>query len=410
MNNKLKLLQLFIVLITTATFAQMQEYDYKRKISEVSQQWHKIELPNAIFSEVQTNLADIRVFGVTVKDTIEAPYVLKQLVTENETVSVPFKMRNKSHNANGYYYTFKTNDSQEINQLFLDFKKNNFDWKIKLEASENHKEWFTIVDDYRIMAIKNESVNYQFTKVIFPKSKYTYYRLLVKTPEDPKLTRSRFNFKTIKKGKLQKYTIANSSKNNDKKIKKTTVYIELDTVVAINQLQVNIANTTDYYRHYTLSYLSNRFKTEKGWIENYTRITSGVLNSIADNNIQFNSAFSKKLKLEIDNQDNAPLEIASYNCLGYVYQLTVRFDKKADYFLVNGRKNDRSPNYDIVKFNTKIPQDATLLTLRKAVVIEKPAVAHVNALFENKIWLWAIMLVIIGLLGWFSVKMMKEKA
>jgi len=409
MTNKIKFLQGFLILITTVTFAQMQEYDYKRKISEVTQQWHKIELPNAVFSEVNTNLNDIRVFGVAAKDTIEAPYVLKQLIDEKKTLKIPFKLQNKSHNKKGYYYTFKTDGTQEINQLFLDFEKDNFDWKIKLEASTNQNEWFTVVEDYRIMAIKNESVNYQFTKIVFPDSKYMYYRLLVKTNEDPKLSHSKFNFKTIKKGRLHDYTIANSSKQDDKKSKKTTVFIELDTLVPINKLQVNIVNTTDYYRHFTLSYLSNRFKTEKGWIENYTRITSGVLNSIDDNTINFSSVFTKKLKLEIINEDNAPLQISTYKCSGYVYQLTARFDEKAEYFLVTGRKNDRSPNYDIVKFNTKIPQNATVLSLGNAIAIEKPEVATVSALFENKMWLWAVMLLIIALLIGFSVKMMKEK-
>jgi hypothetical protein len=31
----------------------------------------------------------------------------------------------------------------------------------------------------------------------------------------------------------------------------------------------------------------------------------------------------------------------------------------------------------------------------------------VKPLFENKLWLWTIMILIIGILGWFSLKMMK---
>jgi hypothetical protein len=49
------------------------------------------------------------------------------------------------------------------------------------------------------------------------------------------------------------------------------------------------------------------------------------------------------------------------------------------------------------------------VTLGEEQVIPKTPVPVVKPLFENKIWLWAIMAVIILLLGWFSVKMMRAK-
>jgi hypothetical protein len=37
-------------------------------------------------------------------------------------------------------------------------------------------------------------------------------------------------------------------------------------------------------------------------------------------------------------------------------------------------------------------------------------VEKVSALFENKVWLWAIMVVVIATLGFFTLKMMKSNA
>ncbi len=409
MNKQTYIVTIFLIFIGIFSFAQMKEYTYKRKIKGVEKQWHHMQLPNAIFNEVNTNMADIRIYGITATDTIEAPYVLKQLKAENKTIKMPFETQNKVYNENGYFYTFIAKKAQEINQLHLNFEKDNFDWKIKLEGSNDGKQWFTIVDDYRVVAINNENVAYQFTNIVFPKSKYSTYRLVVKTDEDPQLSTATFNLKTKKEGKLRQYIISSQSVKNDKKAKQTIVSIDLEEKVAINSLHLDIKNTTDYYRHYTLSYLSSRFKTEKGWIENYTTITSGVLSSLSANTIVFNTVIAKKIKIVIHNQDNAPLKISSNICSGYVYQLTARFDEKAKYFLVNGRKNDNPPKYDIVRFGSKIPTTATMLKLGEVSKIKNKEVEKSQPLFINKMWLWAVMFVIIGLLGWFSVKMMRDK-
>ncbi len=400
---------LLIVTSTSFSYGQIEQYNYKRAIDGISNEWHTIELPNSVFNKVSKNLSDIRIFGITKNnDTIEAPYVLKVSSDKISKNKIVFKSINNVHNGNGYYYTFEIPSAKQINQLNLDFDTTNFDWKLKFEASQNLKEWFTIKDNYRVVSIENEIINYQFTKLIFPNSKYKYYRLLVKSKKNPKLKIAHLDFNTIQKGRLRDYTIANISQNNNKKSKQTTVTIELDSIVPISYLKVNIDSKIDYYRSYKLDYLSSRFKTEKGWKENYNSITNGVLNSIDNNEINFGAITTKKLRLVINNQDNKALAVSSIDCKGYIYKLLVRFDEDANYFLTYGNINAAKPNYDILRFPDKIPTDASLISLGKENVIAKQDVAKTEALFTNKAWLWAVMLVIMVLLTWFSLKMMRN--
>ena len=79
-----------------------------------------------------------------------------------------------------------------------------------------------------------------------------------------------------------------------------------------------------------------------------------------------------------------------------------------NYFLYYGNKNAVTPNYDLAKFESKIPENLTSINIKEeqknpaySIKIEKP-------LFENKVWLWALMAIIIALLGWFSFKMLKN--
>ncbi len=116
----------------------------------------------------------------------------------------------------------------------------------------------------------------------------------------------------------------------------------------------------------------------------------------------------KKLRLIIDNNDNRPLQIDSVSIEGYRHRLIARFEKPATYFLFYGQPKAVKANYDISRFTEKIP--TTLLPLElgeEQLNIASPS--GNGALFENKIWLWMLMTLIIITLGWFSFSMMREK-
>ena len=73
-----------------------------------------------------------------------------------------------------------------------------------------------------------------------------------------------------------------------------------------------------------------------------------------------------------------------------------------------GRKNAKRPRYDIGKFTNKIPQNLSSLTLAAAQVIPKKNTPVTKPFFENKLWLWGLMVGIILVLGWFTMKMLRE--
>ena len=60
-------------------YSQSDEYQYKRAINGIADDWHTINLPAEITSKANSELHDIRIIGFTENnDTIEAPYLLKQ--------------------------------------------------------------------------------------------------------------------------------------------------------------------------------------------------------------------------------------------------------------------------------------------------------------------------------------------
>jgi len=155
--------------------------------------------------------------------------------------------------------------------------------------------------------------------------------------------------------------------------------------------------------------LADSIKTEQGWKYNYHPLTSATLNSIEQNEFQLYGKTIQKLKILINNGDNQPLTIDRIQAKGYVHQLITRFTNEATYYLTYGDQKTTGPNYDIVQFTDNVPETQTVLELGEELAIKKQAVIPKNPLFKNKSWLWGIMLVIIALLGWFSIKMIKQK-
>lgn len=409
MRLRIKITVFLFLLAFSYSHGQMQQYSYKKELKGINKQWHKIVLPNDIFEKVLPNLSDIRVFGITASnDTIEAPYLLRTITDKLSSKEVVFKTLNISHSDKGYFFTFEIPSIETINQIKLKFKQQNFDWQLKLEGSQNQQEWFTIVDDYRILSIKNELTNFQFTKLSFPNSNYHFFRLLIDSKKKPDLKSVSITQQTITEGVFRDYPIKKTVIQENKQTKQTIIDIELQSPVPVSYIKINTINSFDYYRPLTIKYLSDSIKTEQGWKYNYRTLTSGTLNSFEKNEFKTSSLTIQKLKIVIHNQDNQPLSLDKIQIKGYVYELVARFTEPATYFLTYGKSKAVKAHYDIDQFADKIPKTITAIKLGNELTIEKEEVPVTDPLFKNKNWLWTIMTIIILLLGWFSIKMMRK--
>jgi len=409
MKLKIKRSLYIIGFVSSFCYGQMDQYNYKMELEGITGSWHKITLPNLVFEKVDNSLYDIRIFGIKANnDTIETPYLLKRKTKRIENTVVNFKKLNESYNQNGYYVTFEVPSESIVNQIDLDFEQDNFDWKLTLEGSQNNSEWFTIVEDYRILSIENAFSSYQFTKISFPNSKYQFYRVTVNTPEKLKLNRATLDLQKSTAAGYRNYEINTVETNNNKQTKKTTIEITLATPVPASYISLDIQNTFDYYRPIVIQYLTDSIKTEQGWKYNYRTLRTETLSSLEEEGFNFDSTILQKLKVVITNHDNEPLTVNSVKVKGYEHELVARFTEPATYFLAYGKSNPLRSNYDIARFENTIPKNLSGLTLKDVQTIEKVPTEITEPLFKNKMWLWAVMGLIIVVLGWFSIKMIRQ--
>lgn len=411
MTTKANICILLLFWIYSNAYGQMDKYKYSRQLEGVSEQWHRITLPHEVFGKVQGNLSDVRLFGILAnKDTIEVPYLLRIKSDKISEIELQSKTINSVNNENGYYYTLEVGADKAINLIKLYFGENNFDWKIQLEGSQNQQEWFTILEDYRILSINNGLTDFQFAKLAFPTVRFKYYRLLIPSEKDPKFLSATILDHKSTNGELDQFPIVKKEHIKTSTKKLTEIDLTLLTPVPLSSIKINVLDKIDYYRSISISYLADSFETQQGWRYNYRTLTSGTLNSLEENEFRFQRTILKKLKVEIQNQDNQPLSLGDFEARGFVHELIGRFDQPGSYFLVYGNDTADMPNYDLQQFSDKIPEQPSSVSVSdETLLLTKPN--NITApLFENNLWLWSIMALAIVLMGWFTVNMMRKKS
>ncbi|MGF1557805.1 MAG: DUF3999 domain-containing protein, partial [Flavobacteriaceae bacterium] len=179
--------------------------------------------------------------------------------------------------------------------------------------------------------------------------------------------------------------------------------------IPLSYLKINVSDAIDYYRPVSIAYIRDSVHTEKGWKYNYHHLTSGIMTSLEKNEFHFESTLVKQLRITLQNQDNQALTIENVEPKGYVHELVTRLNTPATYCLAFGKINDKVPSYDIAKVTTNIPENLTALQMGPVQEIQKKETDKAAPLFENKLWLWAVMIVIILILGWFTLTMMRNR-
>ncbi|WP_090773117.1 DUF3999 family protein [Pedobacter soli] len=394
---------------TIAANAQTAPYSLKREITGIQTNWHSLVLPNPMYQKLKPGFEDLRIFGVNGKDTVEVPYLLKQRSDQVSTQEIAFKQLNQSNANQVYYYTFQPSAATVINQINLNFKQENFDWKVNLEGSNDNQSWFTIAKDYRILSIKNQYTDYHFTRLNFPDAKYSYFRLAVKSNTQPELLATKILKADTVKGVFQNIKYQSYNIKNDAEHKETVIDVNLTDPVPVSQLSLNAQSDFDFYRPFKIEYVTDSFKTDQGMQHNYMELYSGTISSLEKPVFSFPNTITSKLKITIQNNDNKPLRLSGLALKGNVYELIARFDDpKLPYALYYGNEKATAPSYEIDKFENKIPAGLSSLTIAEEQPNPTYAIKVTKPLFENKAWLWVLMAVIIVLLGWFSFKMLRN--
>lgn len=389
-------------------FSQVKDFRFRRKIATSdSAGWYSITLPGQLFKNLNNDFSDLRVYQFNTKDTIESPYILtvhQQQVAEETYHLTAF---NQSKRGSEQYLTFELPKDVRINFIDLSFNETNFDASVTIEGSNDQREWFEIAKKQRLIAIANQHLNFYSGSVHFSLQNFHYLRARITADKPLTLKEATLKNETIKPAVEDKAELSWKT-DVDKKAKQTVVNIELKNYQPIVTLSVEVGDKIDFYRPFRLERISDSTSTPKGWQYVYSTVASGFITSVQSNRFVFSYTSAKKMRLIIEDDDNTPVSVTMVSMFSPKVDLTVRM-ASGDQFLYYGNSRAGAPSYDLVNFKNKIPSVAPKLALGEEEKLTRQETPE-SALIQNKIWLWILMGVVIVVLGFFTVRMMKEKA
>lgn len=398
---------LALLMLVCAGALGQSGFHYRRGLSGVGQQgWYSMPLPADLFKDVNRDISDLRLYALHERDTMEIPYILDIRDDEVTQQTVDLPLFNKSFRNGVLYLTFESTDSQKVNYIDLTFRDLNYFGLVTLEGSDDRQRWFEIIKDQRIVSIKNGIGDYALSTVSFPLSAYRYLRFSVKSDVPLDFHSASFQYHTVKHGSYTDIPLT-WKMHQDKKTKRSFVDIKLNHYVPLSSIKVETDSAGLLYRPMRIEYVRDSARTDKGWIKYYQTLYEGHLTSYKPNDFAFDWELVRDLRLVVLDSDNAPIKIHQIRAAGPQVHL-ISFLKPGKNVLLYGADGVGAPSYDLVHFENRIPDVAGFVSLGspERILFPEPDGAP---LFEDKIWLWGLMVFMIAGLGFFTIKMMKQK-
>jgi hypothetical protein len=401
------LISLSFFLLFYSGKAQKSSFEYRSPLNGVdSAGWYGLTLPNGVIRNCRTDFADLRIFQITASDTTEAPYLLNVQVPVLTETTEQLSVFNLAKKDGKQYLSFELKKDQFVNEIDLSFLEENYDGIVTVAGSDDQKEWFE-VDRQRILSIQNENMQFTSARLTFSKIHYRFIRLEYACDRPLTFQSASFKNQLIEPGVFGLPTLTwNTSHLKSKG--QTVVNIDLKEYQLINYWSVVMNETNDFYRSFRLERLIDSTKTQKGWEYFYDELVSGYITSFTSNEFHFRYTPAQKLRLTIYNGDNLPIDVQSMVVRSPQVKLTARMKNEGVSYLYYGNERLSAPQYDLVLFKDKVPSPKKKLEMAAEEKLQEEPIKP-SALIENQLWLWVIMVLVIAVLGYFTLKMMKTK-
>ncbi len=306
----------------------------------------------------------------------------------------------------------KNPDGHAINNISLSIKNAEVTKHATLLGSDDKLNWFALKERFVLNAINNQNKTSELKIVDFPLSNYTYYLLQLQdsTSAPINILSAGYYEANTEDGKYEALSSLSINKSDSTKQKKTFVQITLDTTRVVDKLTITMSGQPYFLRRASL-YSKEQRKTKKGKTEYYyDRLYDFELTSKQTSVIALSGIKVKELLLIVENDDNPPLDVASIKAFQLNRYFTAWLKKGNQYTLKIGNDNLQSPTYDLAFFKDKIPAQSQLLYIGAVTIFKEKGEQHSTTIFTSQSIIWVAIGLVIIILGFMSVKLIKENS
>lgn len=395
------------LIVTIFIYAFGFSQNHKGTIENVKEDgFSKILIDSKVRSASHDNLDYFRILD---KNRNEVPYVVFDNSNRNDMLFEKLEIINKS-SINDSISSFVINNYNEKfnGVLALEISNSKISKQYSISGSNDQKKWFGLVANGMLSDLNNENGTSVEVVIPFPSNNYKFLKIEFNDKKSLPINILKIGYlkgeqKAIESSTLNdfKYKIL-----ENKKDKKTIITFSAENFQKVDGISFDI-KTNLFLRNARI--LVNKTIKVKKRIENYQEeISSFDLNSNASNSFQFNGFFEKEFTLEIDNQDNQPLEFSKIELLQN--SLYVISDLKTnEKYEVSIDSTLTKPQYDLDNFikESKIDYPKTTISNFTKIASEKENTSE-KPFWQSKAFMWICILFGIAIIGYFAIGLLKD--
>lgn len=356
---------LFICCLLLPGAVRAQSFQYKAKVNPVSRtSFYKILISPDISGRSQPNMQDLRLFDNEGKET---PYLMnREVAGQSETQFVTYPLTSAIEGTR-QTVIIENKDKRHIDKFVFAMKNADASRLVRISGSEDKTNWYVVRDSFYFESYTDIDESIVKRSLAFPGGDYRFYKIEItrKNNEAPLNILNAGNYSTnTKEAAYQEVTGLTFTRTDTNKI--TRILVRCTPGNRIDKLEFSIARPEMYHRTLQISKLiemetgsSYSASVKKARYAPSTDFKSYELSSDRPASIICTGflGYSKQKEfiIEIQNQDDQPLQITGIKAFQLTTTLTAKLEQGKNYFLYFGDSLLQTPAYDIVYFSKNLP-------------------------------------------------------
>lgn len=401
MKKVISLVVLFLVQFINAQEATIGEINNVKKTG-----LQLVLLSPEVISEAENNTDYIRIANV--KSRTEVPYAVYSIPETIKKSFISFPLVSKTKNDSITSIVISNVNQQQLNELFITISNSSVSKSVNVFGSNDGKEWFGLVQNHLLNNLVDPKSQQVEKAIVLPLNNYKFLKLDFNDKVSLPIECKNFGIYQSKVNYVAQLELKNFNQKSitDNSKKKSLILISFEKPQLISRLDLDIRSDL-YFR--TARILVNRERKVKNKTEKYQEeLFTFVLNSKMKTSFEFPEIFEKQILIEIDNQDNPPLEIEKVQLFQTPKYLLAKLEQGKKYEITVSNKLDK-PNYDIVNFLPKENELLEVVAIENYKPIEKLSnEQQIQNFWQTKWFLWMAIILAGLIIAYFAFGLLKD--
>lgn len=369
--------------------------------------FYKIFLSPATAGYLNETLTNARI--VDSKNT-EVPYLLieespvyqQQLFKEYEIQS------KKSTPGISTIIRLHNPEQTPINNISLLLKNAEAQKTANLTGSDDGKQWFVVRENFTFYPANNANSVSEVRAIEFPLTNYRYYQLEISdsTSAPLNILKAGYYDQSVTHGLFTSITDSVSISTRTEE-KRTYITLTFAKEQILDKLELKMKGSAFFQRPGFVT--TERIRKIKNREERFSEhIENFIVRSGQTTLITFTGLKTSNLTLCIANDDNPPLSVDEVKAYQLNRYLIAWLTKEQSYTIDFTGNDVAPPSYDLEYFRDSIPSNVQVLKITDLHPVTVQADSGTPTFFTSKTIIWIAIGAVIMLLGFMSLRLVKE--